>query len=175
MARVFLSLGSNINREYYIRSGLDALSMQFGALNVSSVFESEAVGFQGDHFYNLVVELQTQETLNGLFLRLREIEHGHDRCRQAEKFSARTLDIDILLYDDYVGSFAGGQLPRDEISRNAFVLWPLAELAPTLELPELPERRRSIGQLWDAFDRTTQSLWPVSFIWNGQELSRHPV
>ncbi len=172
MARVFLSLGSNINREYYIRSGLDALSMQFGALNVSSVFESEAVGFQGDRFYNLVVELQTQETLNGLFLRLREIEHGHDRCRQAEKFSARTLDIDILLYDDYAGDFAGGQLPRDEINRNAFVLWPLAELAPALELPG---QACSIGKLWDGFDRASQSLWPVSFIWNGQELSRHPV
>lgn len=168
-ARVYLSIGSNIDRERYVASCLDRLAAEFGDLAISSVYESEAVGFDGDPFYNLVVGIDTGLELNALFRRLRQMEHDHDRCRNAVKFSARTLDIDILSYDDYVGDFEGGRLPRGEITRNAFVLWPLAELAadtlhPALKLP--------YGELWDRFDRSAQALRPVSFRWRDRELSQ---
>ena len=174
MSQVFLSIGSNIRREHYIGACLDSLAEQFGALQISSIYESEAVGFDGDPFYNLVVGLETELALPDLFSRLREIEHRHDRCRNAIKFSARTLDIDILSYDDFVGRFrledgSGGELPRDEIVKNAFVLWPLAEIAPQQLHPLLGS---SYAQLWREYDKSRQSLWPVSFLWRGRELSK---
>ncbi|MEH6470542.1 MAG: 2-amino-4-hydroxy-6-hydroxymethyldihydropteridine diphosphokinase [Halopseudomonas sp.] len=173
MSRVYLSVGSNIDREHYVRSCLDALAAAYGSLQVSSIYESEAVGFEGDLFYNLVVGLDTEQSLPQLFGFLRQLEHDHQRCRNAVKFSARTLDVDILVYDDFVGEFrledgSGGVLPRAEITRNAFVLQPMAEIAAELVHPQL---KASYRQLWQQFDKQTQRLWPVSFIWREQELS----
>ncbi len=174
MARVYLGIGSNVDRDRYIKGCLDALTAAYGQLQISTVFESEAVGFESDPFYNLVVGLDTDQGVSELSAALRRIEHAHDRCRKAVVFSARTLDIDILIYDDYVGRYAledgsGGALPRAEITQNAFVLQPLAEIAPYLLHPVL---KRSYRQLWQAYDKSCQSLWPVSFIWQGRQLSR---
>ncbi|WP_207063622.1 2-amino-4-hydroxy-6-hydroxymethyldihydropteridine diphosphokinase [Motiliproteus sp. SC1-56] len=169
MVTVYLSLGSNIDRCHYITRALDRLADDFGPLQISSVFESEAVGFEGDPFYNLAVGLSTDLPVDALYRRLREIEHDNDRCRQAVKFSSRTLDIDILSYGDYIGAFEGGHLPRAEITYNAFVLWPLAEIAPAEHHPELG---RSYADLWADFERGKQKLRPVSFAWRGRELSR---
>ncbi|MFC6634419.1 2-amino-4-hydroxy-6-hydroxymethyldihydropteridine diphosphokinase [Microbulbifer taiwanensis] len=160
MAQVFLSLGSNIDRERHIRAGLDALAGQFGALQVSRVFESVAVGFDGDNFYNLVVGIHTDLPVGQLALRLREIEDANGRLRAGPKFSARTLDIDILTYDDLSGTVDGVKLPRGEILKNAFVLLPLAELAPDAVHPL---ERKSYRQLWEEYDQASQELWPVSF------------
>lgn len=173
MAEVLLSLGSNIDRQYYIGCGLDALSQSYGELRISSVYESEAVGFVGERFYNLVVGLQTDQSLSELFAHLRQIELAHDRSSDAVKFSPRTLDIDILTYDDFIGAFqlddgCGGCLPRAEITRNAFVLWPLAELVPDRLLPGSD---LSYQTLWQAYDQASQSLWPVAFTWQGRQLS----
>lgn len=173
MAQVFLSLGSNIDREHYIGCCLDQLAKAYGELQISSIYESEAVGFEGDRFYNLVVGLQTEQSLEQLFGFLRQTEHDNNRCRDAVKFSSRTLDIDILSYDDYIGRFrlqdgSGGVLPRGEITKNAFVLQPLAEIAPDRLHPLLG---LSYQQLWSAYDKDSQSLWPVSFVWQGRQLS----
>jgi 2-amino-4-hydroxy-6-hydroxymethyldihydropteridine diphosphokinase len=174
MARAYLSIGSNIDRERYVRSCLDTLAATYAPLFISSIYESEAVGFDGDPFYNLVVGIDTQQSLPELFVALRQIEHDHQRCRDATKFSARTLDIDILSYDDFVGEFrledgSGGVLPRDEITKNAFVLQPLAEVAPDQQHPSM---HQSYQQLWQLFDNPKQRLWPVSFLWREQQLSR---
>ncbi|MEH6650009.1 MAG: 2-amino-4-hydroxy-6-hydroxymethyldihydropteridine diphosphokinase [Motiliproteus sp.] len=173
MAQVLLSIGSNIDREYFIGRCLDQLAQAYGAIQISSIYESEAVGFDGDRFYNLVVGLQTGQSLEQLFGFLRQTELDNDRCRNAVKFSSRTLDIDILSYDDYIGQFrlqdgSGGVLPRDEITKNAFVLQPLAEIAPDQLHPLL---QVSYRQLWQDYDQDSQSLWPVSFIWQGRQLS----
>ncbi|SEA41349.1 2-amino-4-hydroxy-6-hydroxymethyldihydropteridine diphosphokinase [Microbulbifer marinus] len=165
MAQVFLSLGSNIDRERHIRAGLDALAQQFGELQVSRVFESVAVGFDGDNFYNLVVGIHTDLPVGQLALRLREIEDANGRLRAGPKFSARTLDIDILTYDDLTGTIDGVKLPRGEILKNAFVLLPLAELAPDAVHPL---ERITYRQLWDEYDQASQKLWPVAFDWPGK-------
>ena len=75
---------------------------------------------------------------------------------------------DILTYDDAVGTFGGVQLPRDEILENAFVLCPLAELAPQRLHPRV---QRSYQSLWDTYDRTEQPLHKVDFIWRGRVIS----
>lgn len=160
MAQVFLSLGSNIDRERHIRAGLDALAKRFSALQVSRVFESVAVGFDGDNFYNLVVGIRTDLPVGELALRLREIEDANGRLRSSTKFNARTLDIDILLYDDLTGTVDGVKLPRGDIAENAFVLQPLAELAPDRAHPLAG---KTFGQMWAEYDKSKQRLWPVQF------------
>lgn len=162
MATVYLSLGSNIDREKNLGAGLDALVAAFGDLRMSQVYESEAVGFDGDNFYNLVAAIETSLPVGELALLLRTIEDANGRLRSGPKFSARTLDIDILTYDDLTGEVDGVKLPRGEILKNAFVLLPLSELAPDLVHPV---QGKSYQQLWEEYDQASQKLWPVVFDW----------
>ncbi|WP_067865225.1 2-amino-4-hydroxy-6-hydroxymethyldihydropteridine diphosphokinase [Neptuniibacter marinus] len=166
MAQVFVSVGSNTDRERYTRSALDALQQHFGSLLISSVYESEAVGFEGDNFLNLVAEFKTELSVSELSKRLKRIEDDNGRCRKGPKFSGRTLDIDILTYDQYVGVFSGVQLPRDEVTKNAFVLQPLAEIAPDIKHPELD---MTYAELWGS-SQNQQKLWTVEFEWAGHQL-----
>ncbi len=168
MAEVLLSLGSNQDRERYILAALDALAEQFGELELSSVYESESVGFQGSPFFNMVVGIRTSLSVANLSKLLKKIEDDNGRRRNGPKFSSRTLDIDILTYDDLTGEVDGILLPRDEVDKNAFVLWPLAELKPTLLHPL---HQCSYADLWQAYDQD-QKLWPVDFYWREQQISR---
>jgi len=169
MARVYLSLGSNIERERHILAALDALAERFGPLQLSSVYESQAIGFDGDPFLNMVVGVDTDLTVGLLSNYLKSLEDLHGRRRDCPRYSGRTLDIDILTYDQCIGVVDGVTLPRGEILENAFVLWPLAELAPNEQHPQVGQ---SYGHLWQRYDRHSQKLWPVSFVWKGSELSR---
>jgi 2-amino-4-hydroxy-6-hydroxymethyldihydropteridine diphosphokinase len=162
MTRVYLSLGSNIDRDHNIRSGLDALAAHFGPLILSPVYESAAVGFDGEPFLNLVVAMDTGLPVAELSAVLRAIEADHGRTRGEKKFASRTLDIDILTYGDEVGLIDGIELPRDEILKHAFVLKPLADLAPTEQHPLL---RRDYASLLAEKDFSAQSLWAVPFQW----------
>lgn len=148
MAWVWVSIGSNIERERHVRAALAALRARFGRLVVSPVYETPAEGFQGDPFLNLVAGFETELSPVALHAALRDIENDNGRVRGAEKFSARTLDIDTLTYADRVTSEGGKALPRDEIARYAFVLKPLADVAPD-EIH--PISGRSYRQLWEAF------------------------
>ncbi|PIE40954.1 MAG: 2-amino-4-hydroxy-6-hydroxymethyldihydropteridine diphosphokinase [Gammaproteobacteria bacterium] len=158
MVRVYLSLGSNIERETHIRNALQALSGLYGQLVLSNVYESEAVGFVGDNFYNLVVGFDTDLPVGELQAQIKQIEDDNGRLRDGPKFSARTLDIDILTYGDFVGVDSGVQLPRDEITKNAFVLLPLSEIAGSELHPQLGE---SYQDLWAAYDKLQQKLWAI--------------
>lgn len=158
MARVYLSLGSNIDRHRHIRNALHALSALFGHLVLSTVYESEAVGFEGDPFYNLVVGLDTDLSIAQLQAEIKRIEDENGRERGGPKYSSRTLDIDILTYGDFVGVESGVELPRDEITKNAFVLLPLSEIAADEEHPQLHRTYRS---LWESYDKSSQKLWAV--------------
>ena len=167
MAGVFLGVGSNIERERYIVAGLDALQGMFGELALSSVYDSAAVGFEGQPFLNLVVRVETDLGVGELARRLRHIEVEHGRPVNASRYSARQLDIDILSYDDAVGLIDGVELPRSEILENAFVLCPLAELAPDAVHPVVG---RSYADLWGSYDQAAQPLVKVKFEWRGRLL-----
>ncbi len=168
MALVYLGIGSNIERERYITAGLDALQGLFHELALSSVYDSAAIGFDGQPFLNLVAAVHTALPLAALAARLRHIEVEFGRPARATRFSPRHLDIDILTYDDAVGTFDGVRLPREEILENAFVLCPLAELAPDRLHPGV---KRSYASLWAAFDRSGQALNKVDFSWRGRAIS----
>lgn len=165
MATVYLSLGSNIDRAHNIRSGLEQLEREFGGLRLSPVYESEAVGFDGSPFFNLVVGIETDLPVVELAGRLRDIERAHGRVRGEKKFASRTLDIDILTYDRLIGDIGGVQLPRDEILKHAFVLRPLADLAPDERHPVLDKSYRDL--LADTYF-PGQALWAVPFDWPGR-------
>ncbi len=158
MARVYVSIGSNIDREASIRGGVAALAARFGELTLSSVYESEAVGFAGENFLNLVAAFDTGQDVQTVTAALRDIEDNYGRDRSGPRFSSRTLDLDLLLYDDLV--LAQPQIPRHEILENAFVLWPLAEIAPDACHPQ---EGVTFGDLWARFDKSRQALWPVDF------------
>jgi 2-amino-4-hydroxy-6-hydroxymethyldihydropteridine diphosphokinase len=168
MATVFLGLGSNIERERYIVAGLDALQRLFGAFEHSSVYDSAAIGFDGQAFLNLALSVETDLSVAELASQLRQIEVEHGRPINATRFSARHLDIDILTYDDLVGVVDGVVLPRGEILENAFVLQPLAELAPNGLHPELGS---SSEELWESYDKSAQQLAKVDFEWRGRLIS----
>lgn len=169
MVDVALGLGSNVEPEQNIRSALNALAQYFGELQISRVFQSESIGFEGRDFYNLVVLIQTDLSPAQLVKRLRDIENENGRDRSQPRFSPRTLDIDVLTFGALVGDYGGVKLPRDEILKNAFVLWPLAELLPETRHPVTHE---TYGALWNAFDKTSQKLEPVDFYWRGEFISR---
>jgi 2-amino-4-hydroxy-6-hydroxymethyldihydropteridine diphosphokinase len=158
MAEVTLSLGSNIDRHHHIRAGLAALRENFGPIELSPVYESEAVGFDGEPFLNLVARIETDLSVGELSERLRAIEAEHGRVRGEAKYASRTLDIDILTYDDRVGVIDGVELPRGEILKHAFVLKPLADL-----LPEgvHPTEGRTYRELLAERDFSGQGLWPI--------------
>lgn len=169
MTAIYLSLGSNVDRHNNIAAALDALAGLFGELQISSVYESKSVGFDGSNFFNLVVGADTTLSITELSETLKRIEDNNGRKRNGPKFSPRTLDIDILTYGDFVGVESGIELPRAEITKNAFVLLPLAEIAPQVLHPQLQKTYRD---LWLGYDQASQSLWTINFEWAGGVISK---
>lgn len=161
MTRGYISVGSNIDKEKNILSSLRALSQFFGDLIISSTYESEPVGFSGDTFYNLIVGFDSELDVKTITKQLRQIELDHGRTRDCKKFSARTLDLDLILYGDLIISDGRLQIPRDEIERYAFVLEPLAEIAGDLKHPV---SKISYRELWEKFDKTDLRQKRVRFL-----------
>jgi len=169
MTRVVVSIGSNIERERHVRHCLDALDADFTGLSISRVFESEPVGFEdGRNFYNLVAAFDSHASVGELQAWCKRLEFAHGRRANSPKFSPRRLDIDLLTVGELTGCIDGVALPRDEITANAFVLQPLAELLPDERHP-LDKRR--YDELWAAFEPGAQRLWPVDFVWRGRLIS----
>lgn len=162
---VLLGLGSNVGREAHLCAGLEALAGLLSDMRCSPVFESQAVGIKSGPFFNLVVAGYSELPLAELDRRLKCIEA--DNGRYAPERKGLPLDIDVLLYGDLVGNFDGLILPRAEILRNAFVLWPLALLVPDALHPG---EQRSFAELWQAA-QIQQQLRPVPFQWRGVELT----
>ncbi len=147
MPRVYLSLGSNQQPEQHLRAALEALRERFGAIEVSAAYRTPAVGFDGPAFVNLAVALDTGLVAGELDAWLHALEDRQGRRRDVPRFSSRTLDLDIVFYGDEVIEGPGHlQVPRDEL-KHAFVLRPLAELAPAFRHPVTGV---SLGALWDA-------------------------
>ena len=148
MPRAYVSIGSNINREANIRGAVRMLREHYGPLTLSRVYETPAEGFNGDAFYNLAAAFDTEESVDQLRAVRAAIEASHGRQRGGPRHGPRTLDLDILLYGDLVRHDGGLDIPRGEIVKYAFVLGPLAEIAPDLRHPETG---MTLARIWENF------------------------
>jgi len=157
---VYLGIGSNVNVQENVPAGVAALRAAFGTVDLSPVYRSAAVGFRGDDFINLAARISTSMQPLELKEYLNQLEDRHGRRRDLPKFSDRTLDIDILLYDDLHLHCPALVLPRPEILRYAHVLKPLADLAPTLVHPVT---LRLLADLWDLFPGDRSGLNEIDF------------
>ena len=147
MSTAWLSLGSNVAPEKHLRPAVAALRERFGAVRVSPVYRTPAVGFDGPDFLNCAAAVDTDLEPAALDAWLHALEDAHGRRRDVPRFSDRTLDIDIVLFDDRIVDGPGHlRIPRDEL-RHAFVLKPLCDLAPGLRAPG---DDRTLAERWQA-------------------------
>jgi 2-amino-4-hydroxy-6-hydroxymethyldihydropteridine diphosphokinase len=155
MSRIWLSIGSNIEREQHITEALLQLESELGEAILSPFYESPAEGFDGPDFINLVAGYDTEKNPAELIRLFNSIESGLGRTRTEKKFSSRTIDIDLLTYGDRVIEVMGKQLPRDDILKYSFVLKPLSDVAPD-EVHVLTGK--SYRQHWDEFTPKDQLI-----------------
>lgn len=147
MSRAYLSLGSNLQPERHLRSAVAALRERFGALLLSPVYRTRAVGFDGADFLNAAAVIDTDLEPRALNDWLHALEDAHGRDRSGPRFGDRTLDIDIVLFDERTVDGPGHlRIPRPEL-QHAFVLKPLADIAPQVVVPGAG---RTLAQLWAA-------------------------
>lgn len=160
MPRIYVGIGSNIDRENSIRGAVRELTAHYGPLTLSPVYETKALGFDGENFYNLVAGFDSAESIEVIKETLSRIESQFGRVRQENRFSARTLDLDLLLYDDTARHDDKVNLPHPDIQRYAFVLRPLADIAPERRHPETG---LTYAGMWKQFSKTQPEIRLVDF------------
>jgi 2-amino-4-hydroxy-6-hydroxymethyldihydropteridine diphosphokinase len=163
MPQVFVAAGSNVEPERHLTLACHELKRLFGEMRISPWYRNRAVGFEGDDFINFVVGFETQWAVREVIARLREIETLCGRPRDAPKWAPRSMDLDILLYDDLVCEDAQFKLPRPDLLKRAYMLRPMADIAPHVMHPTA---HATIGELWERFDRDAHVMerveWPTS-------------
>ncbi len=159
-ATVFVGIGSNQDRDTRIRSAVAALREHFGEIELSPVYNTAAVGFNGSDFLNLVAAFETELGAQTVVDVFRRIEDDLGRDRSLPKFASRPIDLDILLYDGLIMNIPGVRIPRPEILEQAFVLKPLQDIAPDLLHPETGD---TFAALWRrmAADAPRLDLYPL--------------
>lgn len=147
MAEVFILLGGNLgDREQIFKNAIDCIVNRIGSIvKTSSLFETEPWGFEHElSFLNQVVVIETSLTALEILVRTQEIEKTLGRVRKKNQYSERTIDVDILFYDDQVISMEELEVPHPRIQERLFTLIPLEEIAADFIHPVL---RKSISQL----------------------------
>lgn len=158
MPRVFVAAGSNIEPEKHLARAAREMQRRFADVRFSPWYRNEAVGFEGDDFINFVAGFTTDLSVHEVQKSVREIETLCGRPREAPKWAPRSMDLDILLYGDMVHEEPGLKLPRPDLLKRAFMLGPLADIAPEVVHPTL---HVTIGELWRQFDQAAHPLTRV--------------
>lgn len=150
MATIYLGLGSNKSPEKNLQLSIGELRRRYGELQISAVYKNASVGFDGDDFLNVVVQLRSNDTPLAICREIELIHNLSGREREANKWEARPLDIDLLLYNDLIMDEPPVRVPRSDILEYSFVLRPLAELAPELVHPATGKTMLSHWQKYNA-------------------------
>jgi len=135
MATIYISIGSNINPEVNFRTCSVALKQHFEQLIWSPIYRSVPVGMRGADFLNAVVSARTSLPVSAVVKLLKQMELNQGRESDMHGFNSRTLDIDLLLYDQLIVDTEELTLPHKELSNTAFVLVPMVDLQPTSKHP----------------------------------------
>ena len=158
MTSVFVAAGSNVEPAANLRRALDVLGRHYPRLRCSRAYRNRALGFEGDDFVNLVLGFETDDDVHEVVDRLQQAEAACGRARNDPRWAPRTMDLDILLYGNLVCDEPGLKLPRPDLVRRAYMLGPMAELAPGVVHPVLGS---TMAELWSAFDRDGHDMQPV--------------
>ena len=158
MNLALLSLGSNQQPEHYLAMAAHELRVAFGQVTFSPVYRTEAVGFVGPDFLNAAACVHTDMDVFTLNDWLHALEDRHGRRRDQPRFASRTLDVDIVYFNDLVMQGPGNlRLPRPEL-KHAFVLKPLSDIAANFVDPV---QGRSLRELWATAGLETPALDPL--------------
>lgn len=158
MSDVFVAAGSNVQPDLNLRRALDALQRIYAPLTISPAYRNKAVGFEGADFINLVVGFTTADSLVEVRNKLQSVEALCGRAPDAPKWAPRSMDLDILLYDDVVSDEPGYLLPRPDLVKRPYMLKPMADIAPDRNHPVL---QRTMQELWEAFDQAGHEMKEV--------------
>ena len=161
MATIYVGLGSNIDPEDNLHLGIRELRARYGELELSAVYRSKPVGFEGADFLNLVGRFESNDSPQAICRQIELIHNLVGRDRESGKWESRPLDIDLLLYNDLVIDERPVRIPRSDVLEYSFVLRPLAELAPDLVHPV---SGRTMLEHWQEFDATCHPLDVVGVI-----------
>jgi 2-amino-4-hydroxy-6-hydroxymethyldihydropteridine diphosphokinase len=159
MPQVFVAAGSNVAPREHMALATGELARAFADVRFSPWYQNRAEGFDGSDFINLVAGFDTELPLDELLVVLRAIEALCGRPREAPRWAPRTMDLDVLLYGDLICQRPGITLPRPDLLVRAYMLGPLADLAPNLVHPSAGV---TIGQLWRRFDKAAHPLERVA-------------
>jgi 2-amino-4-hydroxy-6-hydroxymethyldihydropteridine diphosphokinase len=158
MPDVYVAAGSNVNAEENLAAAVRELQRVFPDVRLSSWYRNQAVGFEGDDFINFVAGFSTERPLAEVIEHLHAIETLCGRPREAPRWAPRSMDLDVLLYGNLVCDEPKLKLPRPDLLKRAYMLGPLAELAPQVVHPT---QGVTIAQLWERFDRAAHPLQRV--------------
>lgn len=155
MTRAFIAAGSNVEPERNMALASQELQRAFPGARFSPWYRNDALGFAGADFINCVAQIDTDLPVRELRARLQAIEEQCGRPRNAPRWAPRCMDLDILLYGDLICEEPQLKLPRPDLLKRAYMLGPLADLAPqTMH----PTAGATIGELWSQFDRSAHPL-----------------
>jgi 2-amino-4-hydroxy-6-hydroxymethyldihydropteridine diphosphokinase len=155
MPAVYVAAGSNVEPEKNVALAVRELTCAFPGVRFSPWYRNTAVGFSGDDFINLVAGFETSLALKDVLPKLHDIEERCGRPRGAPRWAPRSMDLDVLLYGDLVAEEPGVRVPRPDLLKRAYMLGPLAALAPEVVHPT---EQVTIGELWRRFDRGAHPL-----------------
>lgn len=155
MPEVYVAAGSNVEPARHMSQAVAELERAFPGVRFSSWYRNRAVGFDGEDFINLVAGFATTLPVQAVLERLHAIEARCGRPREAPRWAPRSMDLDVLLYGDLVCEEPGLKLPRPDLVKRAYMLGPLAELAPEVRHPTAG---LSVGELWRRFERDAHPL-----------------
>lgn len=164
MSCAFVALGSNMAPEVHLRQAAQLLRARFATTRFSRCYRSAAFGFSGEDFINAAAGFDSELSVEALLLELRAIERRCGRGAADERWGPRAIDLDLLLYGDLVGSGPGYTLPRPDLTARAYMLGPLAQLAPQLRYP--PDGP-TMAELWMRYPQPRE-LTPVGLELGGE-------
>jgi 2-amino-4-hydroxy-6-hydroxymethyldihydropteridine diphosphokinase len=156
---VYVGAGSNVAPEHNIARAVEELRSAFPGARFSPWYRNRAAGFAGEDFINLVTGFDTPLPLRAVLAKLHAIETLCGRPRDAPRWAPRSMDLDVLLYGDLVCDEPGLRLPRPDLLKRAYMLGPLAALAPEVVHPTAG---MTIGELWRRFDQSQHPLEAVA-------------